>query len=113
VDDLTERLRRKAQNEQTSLDLAELLRIDCIEIDRLRRELAEALAANETTQRMWDECERELAEARRDAARYRWLRDSEPEVVDAALMDREPGEWDAAIDAAIAPERSPAPPPQP
>jgi uncharacterized membrane protein len=40
--DIKERLRRKAQNEQTSLELAELLRLDRLELDRLRRELAEA-----------------------------------------------------------------------
>ena len=42
-----------------------------------------------------------LAEAERDAARYRWLRDSPVEEVDCALLDRIPTEWDAAIDAAI------------
>jgi hypothetical protein len=42
-----------------------------------------------------------LAEAERDAARYRWLRDSRPDVVDGVLLDRD-GEWDAAIDLAIA-----------
>ena len=43
-----------------------------------------------------------LAEAERDAARYRWLRDSPVEEVDCALLDRIPTEWDAAIDAARA-----------
>ena len=42
------------------------------------------------------------AEAERDAARYRWLRDSPVEEVDCALLDRIPTEWDAAIDAARA-----------
>jgi hypothetical protein len=55
-----------------------------------------------------------LAEAERDAARYRWLRDSRPNVVDGVLLDRD-GEWDAAIDLAIAASASgafPTPGPQ-
>jgi hypothetical protein len=56
----------------------------------------------------YDALRRELAEAQRDAERYRWLKDSEPEVVDTALLDKEPSEWDTAIDAAMAePESSP------
>ena len=44
----------------------------------------------------------EVERLRKDAERYRWLRDSQPEIVDATLMDREPHQWDSAIDAAIA-----------
>lgn len=40
-----------------------------------------------------------LAEVERDAARYRWLRDSSVNDVDAALFDKAPSEWDASIDA--------------
>ncbi len=47
------------------------------------------------------ELERELAEARRDAARYRWLREC-PNTKDwARLGDMWPNQLDAAIDAAM------------
>jgi septal ring factor EnvC (AmiA/AmiB activator) len=132
---------------------------DALEIECLRRELAEAREANETTQRLWDECERErdqwesragqymderdrlrreldkassgsvenynvwceqmanlrreLAEAQRDAARYRWLKDNcycapprddpGPYIVhDTLTHDDWRGQLDAAIDAAMA-----------
>jgi len=62
--DIKERLRRKAQNEQTSLELAELLRLDRLELDRLRRDFDIEIEVNGVLRR-------ELAEAQRDAARYR------------------------------------------
>jgi hypothetical protein len=40
-----------------------------------------------------------LAAAEANNRRYRWLRDSPVEVVDAVLLDKEPSEWDDAIDA--------------
>jgi hypothetical protein len=43
-----------------------------------------------------------LAAAEANNRRYRWLRDSPVEVVDAVLLYREPSEWDDAIDAHLA-----------
>lgn len=53
-----------------------------------------------------DELQARVAEAERDAARYRWLRDSSVNDVDAALFDKAPSEWDASIDAFLRPADS-------
>lgn len=51
--------------------------------------------------RMQDELEEYLREFRRDAERYRWLRDEAFQATAARIVQMLPGHMDAAIDAAM------------
>lgn len=75
------------------------------ENNRLREELAHD---QETINDLTDRCgrlEKELAEAQKDAARYRWLRTHPLTMGDGTYVVWKPDTLDAAIDAAMAQEK--------
>ena len=82
------------------------------ELDALRYSIKMERGKTEKADADNDRLRRELAEARRDAARYRWLRDTSPVGIGDIASVREshtPAAIDEAIDAAMA-ETSTNPP---
>lgn len=93
---------------------ADLIERQAAEIERLREALDEAEhsrtlnhAAAKIALDQRDEARAALAEAQKDAERYRWLRNSTTDADRARLLDgcMSPGGLDAAIDAALANSR--------